>query len=278
MRKIAHIINPVAVSQTSDLYMAQPVTFESMLAARRFAEGTVEVEQFTAQYPEDHAIIPEGFVRTEDLDRSVLDFGTFRARRKLPLIADVLSRLYETSDAELFVYTNVDIALMPHFYVSVKAIIDAGLDAFIVNRRTLLSSYQSLRQLPFMYADIGDPHPGCDCFVFKRSAFPDFVLNHVCIGAPKVGVALAANMACNASRFGEVGGNTHMTFHLGDGLAWANPEFDDYAAFNANETERIREALASRFDGRALPSVSLPALRQFFDRLRARHYKDGNGT
>jgi hypothetical protein len=55
MRTFAHIINPVIVEPTSDLYVAQPVTFETMRIARDFATGQVAVKLLTTQYPEDHA-------------------------------------------------------------------------------------------------------------------------------------------------------------------------------------------------------------------------------
>ncbi len=35
--KLAHIINPVAVQGSSDLFIAQPITFETMKVARNFA-------------------------------------------------------------------------------------------------------------------------------------------------------------------------------------------------------------------------------------------------
>ena len=33
--KLAHIVNPVVVSQSSDLFVAQPITFQTMIEARR---------------------------------------------------------------------------------------------------------------------------------------------------------------------------------------------------------------------------------------------------
>ena len=55
MLKIAHIINPIEVPTTSDLYIAQPITFETMRIAKEFAKD--EVELYTAQYQEDLSII-----------------------------------------------------------------------------------------------------------------------------------------------------------------------------------------------------------------------------
>lgn len=277
MRKIAHIVNPVAVPKTSDLYVAQPITFESMLAARRFASETVAVELLTAQFPEDRAIIPDGFIITRDLDRSVLDFGTFHKPRKLPLMGDILNRLHESTDADYLIYTNADIALMPSFYATVDALINVGFDAFVINRRTIQAHYKDIGELPLMYAEIGQPHPGYDCFVFKRSSVPEFALEHVCIGAPKIGLALVANMACTATRFQEFSNAVHLTFHIGNDRTWASTEFQDYVAHNTRETERIRTILSSRYDGRTLPTVGQEPVRQFFEQIRQGKTSGPNG-
>ena len=88
MRKIAHIINPFNANPSSDLSTAQPITFESMRRAKEKAKDLVEVELWSAQYLEDRNMIPEGFHATRDLDRSVLDLGTFEKPLKLPLIGE----------------------------------------------------------------------------------------------------------------------------------------------------------------------------------------------
>jgi len=110
--KIAHIINPVKVEKTSDLYVAQPITFETMRRARDFAAGRVEVTLYTAQFKEDREFIPSIFNKTRDLERSVLDLGTFKIKRKLPILKDILDRLFQASDADYFIYTNTDFGLM----------------------------------------------------------------------------------------------------------------------------------------------------------------------
>jgi hypothetical protein len=51
MRKLAHIINPVAVNEQSDLFIAQPITFASMLFARQFAERTVRTMSASKRFP-----------------------------------------------------------------------------------------------------------------------------------------------------------------------------------------------------------------------------------
>src|SRR3972149_6920763 len=201
MKKIAHIINPVIFNESSALCAPQPVTFETMRAARDFASRSVEVDLYSAQTPEDHPFVPEDFIATRDLDRSVLDFGVFRKKRKLPLIRDILNRLYEASEAEYLIYTNVDISLMPQFYLAVNGFIEEGNDAFIINRRTISSRHKRIEEIPLMYSELGRAHPGHDCFVFKRDVYRGYRLGDVCIGAPFVGRTLLFNLACSAKNF-----------------------------------------------------------------------------
>ncbi|MCP5054021.1 MAG: hypothetical protein GY940_43030, partial [bacterium] len=183
MQTLAHIVNPVKVSETSDLYIAQPITFETMKIAREACSHEINVKQFTCQYPEDRCLVPEGFTATPDLERSVLAVGEFKNPRKLPLIKDILDRLYDNTDALYLIYTNVDIGLQPYFYPAVSAIIQQGYDAFVINRRTIPTNYKSLEEIPAMYTEIGEFHKGWDCFIFERSLYPRFQLGTACIGA-----------------------------------------------------------------------------------------------
>jgi len=238
VRKIAHIINPVSVGPSSDLFVAQPITFETMRIAREFARDQVEATFFSAQYPEDRALVPADFQMTPDLARSVLDLGNFQIRRKLPLLADILDRLYEASDAEYFIYTNVDIALMPQFYAAVNAFIEKGYDAFVINRRTILSKYQSVSEIPLMYAEAGERHEGHDCFVFRREVYSKYKLGAVCIGAPMIGRVFIWNLACHAKQFKEFK-KQHLTFHIGNDLTWQREEYFDYFAHNKSEAAKV---------------------------------------
>ena len=248
MRKIAHIINPVMVGKNSDLFFAQPITFETMKIARQFAHGRVEVELLSTQYPEDLAIVPEGFKIARELERSVQDVGRFELKRKLPLLRDILDRLYEATAAEYLIYTNVDIALMPHFYVTVNALIDAGHDAFVINRRTISNQYQSPAEIPLMYAETGAKHEGHACFVFKRDHYPRYTLGEVCIGIPYVGRALIWNLFFYAKNFCELK-KSHLTFHVGFGneRTLQDGVYADYRAHNKGEAAKVKAKIASEF-------------------------------
>lgn len=259
MKTLAHVINPVLVDRSSDLFVAQPVTFETMRIARDFSAGQVSVELFSAQYPEDHPTVPHGFQITPDLEKSVLDYAKFERHRKLPLLKDILDRLYEAASAEFLVYTNVDIALLPHFYLTVAQFIGAGHDAFAINRRTIARTYTRVEQIPLMYADLGQPHRGWDCFVFRRDVYPSFILGSVCVGAPHVGLALVANLVAHAGAFKEFK-DQHLTFHLGDDRRWHSGAYADYAEHNTGETLRILAELERQqgpFDRSSPPGAFL---------------------
>jgi len=239
---VAHIVNPVKVGKNSDLYIAQPVTFASMEAARRFSSHEVDVSFFTAQYPGDRSIIPGGFVPTPDLEQSVLDIRDFNIPRKLPMIKDILDRLYDITaeEHEYLIYTNVDIGLQPYFYRTISTVAARGYDAFIVNRRTIPDTYRHPGELPLMYGEVGGPHKGWDCFVFKRSFYPRFRLGTACIGADWIGRVLITNMAVLARRF-RIFTDLHLTFHIGNAKSWNVDAYSDYLAHNRDECRKILE-------------------------------------
>ena len=238
MTSFDHIINPVYAPHSPDLMRAQPITFETMRRAREFTAPETSVRLFAAAFAEDEPIVPHDFLQTVLLNRSVLDFGQFKAARKLPLFNDILTRMYEAGTADYMIYTNVDIALQPHFYSRVQTFTDHGYDAFVINRRTISDQYQGPNEIPLMLAEEGRAHRGWDCFVFRRDYFPQIDLGRVCIGAPRAGLALLANLEAIAGKFREFEAE-HLTFHLGDELGWRNPEFADYADFNTAELMKI---------------------------------------
>lgn len=234
MIRIAHIINPVShLSPSSDLVVAQPVTFETMRRAQAFARTfNVDVGLWAVGFHDD--TIPEGFASAGVLTRSVLDTGVFQRPKKLPLLKDILSALYEATDADYLIYTNVDIALMPYFYMTVARLIEDGCDGIVINRRTIPKDYTDVKQIELMYAELGEKHPGYDCFVFRRDVYRRYVLGNACIGANWIGRVLIANVMAHAKRFRLVE-EMHLTFHIGDDREWKQDLFLDYEQHNERE-------------------------------------------
>jgi hypothetical protein len=245
--KISHIINPFLCTHESRNYFIQETTFESLKKAKEFSKNDVEILQYVTAYQEDLKIIPDYFLRADLLQKSILDYGNFKVIRKLPLLGEILKNLFDASDADFLIYSNVDIAVMPYFYAAVKKNIEAGRDSFVINRRTISNSYNHISQLPLMNAELGIPHPGYDCFVFKREMFSQFQLNNICIGVPYVGLALYANLVTFSKKFNEIA-DSHLTFHLGDDRQWLDKKYEDYTRFNCQENEKVMNYLREYAD------------------------------
>jgi hypothetical protein len=191
------------------------------------------------------------------------------------LLGDILDRLYDATNAEYMIYTNVDIGLQPYFYQAVDQMIEEGFDAFVINRRTVPNQHASVHNLPLIFSQAGEPHRGWDCFVFPRSVYPQYRLGTVCIGIPRADLALISNMVAFASRFREFR-NRHLTFHLGNERTWRSSEFSDYAEHNTNEALRILSKLEAEhgpFDRSSPPGSFLFKYRRFgrLYELWARH-------
>jgi hypothetical protein len=242
MIKISHIVNLAEFPLKSDLYTAQQVTIETMRIARGFSASTVDVTLLSAQYSEDRKVVPEYFIATRDLDQSVLDVGNFKVKRKLPLAKDILDRACETVESDYIIFTNVDIALLPNFYTSVSNLIGSGFDSFVINRRTIPKLYTRVDDIPLMLAEVGLPHMGYDCFVFKREAYKNFILGLICVGAAHIGKAVWVNQILNSNKF-KVFRDLHVTFHIGNDKIWKSKALKDYEEHNQREFRNIVSGL-----------------------------------
>jgi hypothetical protein len=256
MLKFAHIINPVKVGNNSDLYYAQPITFETMNRAKKYAQDEVDVELLSAQYPEDKEIIPDFIYQTPDLEKSILDYGHFQTNWKLPLIKDILSRLYENSDADYFIFSNVDISLYPHFYISVKSLIEKGYDSIVINRRTISDKYYSIQDLPIIYTEPGKIHEGIDCFIFKKEDFQKFNLANSFVGSGPVGMCIVFNMLCYSTNFTWIQ-DAQFTFHIGDDKKWMNPKLSEFNIFNFKQLQEILSTLTKQITGEKHKEIAL---------------------
>ena len=267
MRTLAHIVNPVVVAESSDLFVAQPITFATMEIAQRFAtqaEG-VAVRLFSAHYAEDAALVPEGFIHTALLERSALDVREFETPLKLPLIADILSRLYAAApEADYLIYTNVDIGLLPNFYVTVNRLIERGLDAFTINPRWIPAHFCDLADIPIMWAEGVKFRKGWDCFIFRREAFPQMFLGDACLGALSIGRLLLVNTILTAQNFAEFT-DLHLTFHIGNEGIRKRLPMDDYRTHNISA---LRDALHAHKARGALSEH--PVLRRIVENMKAK--------
>ncbi len=250
MKQLAHIINPVKVKESSDLYYAQPISFQSIRAAKKEVSN---LEVYTTQFKEDEGVAPKGFIKLPSLLNNVNDKNPSLKTKKLPLIKDIINTLYSNSNADYFIYSNVDIALMPFFYTYVNTILDKGFDGLVINRRRLSALYlKKPLTLSELYACMGSSHPGFDCFVFKRSIVPQFVFGDICLGAAYSGVSLAHNVFAFSKNPLYIS-NKHLSFHLGMDVLSGRKK-DAYYKHNKKEYFNVVEpAVLPYFNFKKLP-------------------------
>jgi len=247
---IAHLINPVLNPVSKELSYLQPLTFESIRLAKKKVGNAMNIELLTAQYSEDIPIIPQFFQKTENLERSVLDFENFSRPQKLPLLRDLIERLYNGSAAKYLIYTNADICVQQDFYLEVAKKIESGLDAFIINRRRIPSVYNDISQLPEMYANKGRAHPGFDCFIFDRALYPKFQFENVCIGIPFVEMVFSQNLFCYANHC-KLFDRDHLTFHVG--MEVFKKRDEEFLQFNKKEFWKAMFKIWPQLDSRKFP-------------------------
>lgn len=250
MLRIAHVINPFPVGQDSDLSGVPPLVYDAMRSARRLAEYRVQADLCAAVYPEDAACVPEQFTRLPDLQRSIRDVRPFPSARRLPLLYDIIDRVCSATEADYIVYTNLDIILMPQFYVAIESYISAGYTSLIINRRevepTLANPCSTLSQI---WSALGEPGAGYDCFVFKRADYQNFVRDMSCIGVAAVDTGLAANLMARTEKFLFLP-EEHLTCHIGNDRTWMQQQFDPLTRHNYREFSKVWTVLGKELHQR----------------------------
>lgn len=224
--------------------------------AKKQSEKNALISLYTTQYEEDRSIIPPGFNVLSNLERSVLDVNQKLEGKKLPLIGDILSKLKDVEASDYIIFTNMDIALMPHFYDTVFAYLEKGHDALVINRRRLSHAYSTIDELPLMYADLGKSHPGFDCFVFKTELLEKFILDDICVGISFLEATLVHNIFSFAENPLYIP-DAHLTFHIGmDVLVPRNNAF--YHHNRRCFFDKIQPQLKPHFALKKFPYNSLP--------------------
>lgn len=256
MSKIAHIINPVKVAESNDLFAVQPITFQSIINAKNFCVQKENVNLFTVQFEVDKTIIPKEFQQLSNLSRSVLDVNHNLKNRTLPLVKDIFEKFEEIKNVDYYLYTNMDIAVMPTFYDTLFSYIQQGHDAVIINRRRLLSKYNSVQDLPLMYADLGKSHPGFDCFLMHKNLLKKFILGDICVGISFFETSLIHNLFSFAQNPLFVP-DAHLTFHIG--MEVLVPRKNPFYEHNKKEFfTNIHPKLKPFFSLRKFPYANLP--------------------
>lgn len=272
----AHAVNLFSARPGSGHGLAQEITLQTMRLAREFSGQAVGLELYAAVFPEDTGLVPPFFDGVLPLSRSILDFQTHGSGRKLPLIGEILDKLFQVSRADYFIYTNADIAVQPYFYLALTGLASAGADSFIITRRTIDAAFNRPDQVPLMVAQVGAAHPGSDCFVFRRGLVEKFRLGHAVIGGEFIGLALRVNLAAFSRGF-TIFRDKHLTFHIGDDREWLR--FTADSRHNQAEVEAIFKNLLSkwRLPGKKKVKELYRDFGQRLERLHVREQAQGGG-
>lgn len=261
MASFAHIINTVSEEENAELFGLQQTTFTSLLKAKKYTPDDIRVDLHVVQLPGGRPAAPAGFVINPGLSRSVNDVAKFRQPRKLPLLKDILDSLYNSTQAEYLVYTNLDICVMPFFYETINEYAKKGHDAFIINRRRIPHSF--INEKPELsYAEVGRAHPGYDAFVIAREVYSKFVLKDTCIGAPYAGSDLFYNIFCFAKK-PALFTDKHLTYHIGMELykEWAGKEYEKH---NYAEWMKVLKELEPHLGIAKFPGANLGFFKRHF--------------
>ena len=237
---LVHLLN--LYSAPSESRAVQNAVTASMREAQSADQNPVSLVNVQAETDPD--LTPEGFRRARNINRTVLDLGTFGRAKPLPLLFDILERGAELAGSDDFIiYTNSDICLQPHFYRCIRDLIALGFDAITVNRRTFGDRQHFPEGSSLVRAETGLNHRGFDCFVFPKSAFNTYVRNYACLGIGSVARGLLYNMVARAEAMVMLK-NVALTYHFGNERRWDSPALADYTTFNHREYLRVLDGLA----------------------------------
>ena len=214
--RVVHGVNLVGEGVDSSLQHAQKITIESFHAARRFIPKGMEVifvavQDISWKKENEQTAI---FTDIHTLSRTVYDVSSFPHKRSLPLISDIMDRIL-THSADYYIYSNIDIALQPHYYFFLHPFLREGIEGMIVHRRRVpFSRTMSYTDASMLSSRSGRYHPGFDNFIMHASVAKRLILGDICLGVPFIGVSMAHNIFAFAHSV-RYFLHEDLTFHLG---------------------------------------------------------------
>lgn len=251
--RITHLISPFSCPSESEAAWIQQMSIDSILAASQTCTEAQLTLASTCLKDEEKSA-PAFGERLSSMTRNSRDLGLSELSPR-PLLNDLISKLSEVQ-ADAYIYTNMDIGLMPQFYSYVVQQLNKGHDALVINRRRLAHKHSQSSSLAELQSDLGRSHPGFDCFVFKAELLPKLLLGDLILGVPFVEVSLAHNLFALASKPLYVP-DAHLTFHVG-GDVLPIPNAQAKAHNRSIYHREIKPQLQSQFELKKFPYGSIP--------------------
>lgn len=245
-----HLINPFPCPEDSEHGIASRITYASLrIAADEAAKRGIQVEINAVVLPGDEIAIKPPAKFAGHLHGTVLDIHPMTPRRPFPLIADILLTGAGSSNCDYLIFTNMDIAVQPDFYVQLLEIIEKRFEPgtpFTVYRRNIPSHYNRIDELPEMYRQTGQIAYGYDCFVFPKSYVSQLDLGHCCIGAAHFDYLLFIALDVASGFLTQRVNDMPLTFHIGNDIAWSSQI--DYIEHNLTESLAAIQRMRGRVD------------------------------
>lgn len=236
---ILHVLNAFATRSSRDQEVFT-ATLDSHLAARRF-DGE-RVAHLAITFPDEHALASHELYDAHAIvERRGPDDGIGPGSR--PALFELLEIAAEADvPGDFVVYTNIDICLQPAFYRGVRHLLACGADSLIINRRTVLEWELGDPAAGLAQFDLGEIHPGMDCFVFPRSWVERFEATGAIVGHGHVMRGLLYNLVAHAEAL-VVLTKAAMTYHFDDDRPWTGETARPYLDANVGEAARCFAAL-----------------------------------
>ena len=121
----AHIINPFPCPEDSEHGVASRITYESLRIAAEQGRGYgIHIEVNAVVLLGDEIAIKPPAKLSGILERTVQDICPLRPQRPYPLISDILRVGAESTNCDYLIFSNMDIAVQPDFYLQLNEIIE----------------------------------------------------------------------------------------------------------------------------------------------------------
>lgn len=252
--RIRHVIPQVDSAARHDLQKDFRRASTTLLAAARSAPEECKVSLVLASYPGGEEKAQAGFEDVPTLSKTAADIFP-NERKKLPLLSEVLNALGPHEDYDYAIFTNSDICVSRDFYGVVLALIQSGIEAGSITRRTVPRFLESSHSMALSSAHVGSSHTGHDCFFFSSQIASELRVGKTLLGVPLIGKTLLVDLLRLTPAVG-VFRKLNVTFHLGNDRIWMDNDFDTLARHNAiefsNVAAAVRESLGTEAWGRAL--------------------------
>ena len=110
MKKVAHIINPFSCDANSFSAKYQQLTIKSIENAYHFTNEKSRIELMAVCYQDEKISLPSIFKLAPSLTKSVQDEEGFSSKKRMPILKDIFQFLSQNSDADYFIFSNIEIS------------------------------------------------------------------------------------------------------------------------------------------------------------------------